>query len=54
MSDNAKRIGILTYTSNFNFGTFFEAYATLLSVRNSFPNADVDVDVDVDVVNFNS
>jgi polysaccharide pyruvyl transferase WcaK-like protein len=43
-----KRIGILTYTSNFNIGTFFQAYATLLSLRKVFP------EYDTEIVNYNS
>lgn len=37
------KIGILTYTSNFNFGTFFQAYAGLCSVRRAFPEAQVEI-----------
>ena len=43
-----KKIGILTYTSNFNYGTFFQAYATLCAVRRQFPSSDVEM------VNYNS
>ncbi len=43
-----KKIGILTYTSNFNYGTFFQAYATLSAVRRHFPNSNVEM------VNYNS
>ena len=37
------KIGILTYTSNFNFGTFFQAYAGLCSVRRAFLGAQVEI-----------
>ena len=48
MTNQPKKIGILTYTSNFNYGTFFQAYATLSAVRRHFPNSDVEM------VNYNS
>jgi polysaccharide pyruvyl transferase WcaK-like protein len=48
MTSQPKKIGILTYTSNFNYGTFFQAYATLSAVRRHFPNSDVEI------VNYNS
>ena len=48
MTNQPKKIGILTYTSNFNYGTFFQAYATLSAVRMHFPNSDVEM------VNYNS
>jgi hypothetical protein len=48
MTNQPKKIGILTYTSNFNYGTFFQAYATLCAVRRHFPNSNVEI------VNYNS
>ena len=48
MTKQPKKIGILTYTSNFNYGTFFQAYATLCAVRKHFPNSNVEM------VNYNS
>ena len=48
MATQPKKIGILTYTSNFNYGTFFQAYATLCAVRRHFPSSDVEI------VNYNS
>lgn len=43
MSDANIKIGVLTYTSNFNYGTFFQAHATLRLLRQHFPNAHVEV-----------
>ena len=48
MTNQPKKIGILTYTSNFNYGTFFQAYATLRAVRSHFPHSTVEM------VNYNS
>ena len=48
MTNQPKKIGILTYTSNFNYGTFFQAYATLCAIRRHFPNSSVEM------VNYNS
>ena len=48
MATQPQKIGILTYTSNFNYGTFFQAYATLCAVRRHFPSSDVEI------VNYNS
>ena len=38
-----RRIGIFTYTSNFNFVTFFQAYATFISVKKAFPDSKVEI-----------
>ena len=48
MMTQPQKIGILTYTSNFNFGTLFQAHATLCAVRQNFPSSDVEI------VNYNS
>lgn len=40
------KIGILTYTSNYNMGTFWQAYASLKGIQNVFP------DVCVEIVNY--
>lgn len=37
------KIGILTYYGDLNCGTNLQAYATLLNVRNVFPNDDVEI-----------
>ena len=38
-----KRIGILTYTSNYNMGSFWQAYASLQTVKKVFPDAHVEI-----------
>lgn len=38
-----KKIGILTFTSNYNMGTFMQAYSSLLSIRKLAPDADVEI-----------
>lgn len=38
-----KKIGILTYTSNFNMGSFWQAYATLELLRSSFSDYHVEI-----------
>lgn len=37
------KIGILTYYYDMNCGTTLQAYATMLAVQKSFPNADVEI-----------
>lgn len=48
MTSAPLKIGILTYTSNFNYGTFFQAYATLCLLQRHFPSGRIEF------INYNS
>jgi len=38
-----EKIGILTFTSNFNMGSFWQAYATQQMIKSAFPNSQIKI-----------